>query len=349
MQSIFVFTILPKILSRYTIRDMIACHKKIKWITPFFYIFIFSPALVWGKNIPVPFTPQAPEGKWVQPWLDACEETSVAMVQAYYQNKTFTVPTARNAILEVLSIKNKVYGASYDENASTITELINSYLPWEARIQKNPTLEQMKQQIDLGYPIIIPVDGKLLFNPHFKNGGPVYHMIVISGYDDEKQEFITQEPGTRFGNNYHYGYATLLTAIHDYVPGGQTKNGDKLAIFTSSQVSDSQNVDADLDGLVKMQEIQYGTSLLLSDTDRDGFTDMREINQGYSPTVNEPALLPQSLVKEKLSPEVFSIQNGIKYFISSESAFLRRGWKWNQIITVSKKFLDSLPQGESLN
>jgi len=328
---------------------MLTCHKKIKWITPFFYIFFFLPTLVEGKNLEVPFTSQAPDANWSQPWLDACEETSVAMVQAYYQNKIFSITTAKASILEIFRIKNPIYGESLDENAATVTELVNNYLPWETEMKENPTLEEIKEQIDLGYPVIIPVDGKILRNPHFRNGGPVYHMLVISGYDDDKQEFITQEPGTRFGKNYPYSYTTIEAAIHDYLPNAQTKNGRRVVIFTRPVIFTSAATDADRDGLPKSEELTHGTSLVSGDTDNDGFGDKQEILNGYSPLVNEHILVKQSLLKEMGRPQVYLVQDGTKHHITSESAFLNRGLKWNDIITVSQKFLESLPEGENLN
>ena len=95
-----------------------------------------------------------------------------------------------------------------------------------------PSRAQMKSEIDNNRPIILPVHGKYLSNPHFKNGGPEYHSVVISGYDDCAEQFIVQEPGTRYGLDFRYSYATIANARHDFLPNGQTKNGRQVAIFT---------------------------------------------------------------------------------------------------------------------
>lgn len=249
--------------------------------------FLFSPNLVQTKNLLVPFTPQAPEKIWSQPWQDACEETSIAMVNNFYQNntkKTLEKTEAKKDILEIFKIKEIYAGKSLDENTNKIAEMINNYLSWEAKIVKNPTLEQIKTEIDSGQPVIIPVHGKSLKNQNFKNGGPNYHMLVISGYDNDKQIFITQEPGTQYGLDFPYSFATIMDAIHDFLPYNQTNKGEKMAIFTQKNLDTSANLDPDKDGLSKKEEWQYGSISWLSDSDGDGYSDGEEVKNGYSPT-----------------------------------------------------------------
>ena len=55
-------------------------------------------------------------------------------------------------------------------------------------------------------------------NPYFRVPGPLYHALVIVGYDDAKKEFITHDPGTRRGENYHYSQEIIWNAAHDF-PG----------------------------------------------------------------------------------------------------------------------------------
>lgn len=59
-------------------------------------------------------------------------------------------------------------------------------------------------------------------NPNFKQPGPDQHMLVIIGFDPHKKQFITNDPGTKIGANYHYNYTTLYNAIRDY-PAGYNK------------------------------------------------------------------------------------------------------------------------------
>jgi len=47
------------------------------------------------KEISVPFTSQAPEGNWQEPWQNACEEASIVMIQNFYKDEGLTVEKAR--------------------------------------------------------------------------------------------------------------------------------------------------------------------------------------------------------------------------------------------------------------
>ncbi|MFH1947443.1 MAG: C39 family peptidase [Candidatus Magasanikbacteria bacterium] len=321
-------------------------------ITVIFISLIPSPTTASTKiqNISVPFTSQAPYAYWGQPWQDACEETAIVMIDNFYRGKTLeTKAITKEEILKILNIKNKNFGTSLDENAEQITKLINDFLPWEARIVENPTLEQIKSEIDNSRPIIIPVHGKYLYNPHFRNGGPDYHVLVISGYDDETSEFITQEPGTRYGKNFRYKFDILLNAIHNFLPSLETKNGHKLAIFTQRELITSREADGDKDGLIKADELKYGTITWLYDSDGDGYKDGVEVISGYSPTTAEINLKNGSLIKSINDPKVYLLENKNKRHILNEQVFLKHGWQWNQIKIVSEKFLESLAIGKLID
>lgn len=250
-------------------------------------VFLLLPFPTQAYNLTVPFTPQAPEGNWRQPWQDTCEETSIVMVNNFYQGNTTKKKDkdkAKKEILQILKIKENKWGKSLDESAAKVADIINNFLPWEARVIENPTLDQMKAEIDANRPVILPAYGKALKNPYFRSGGPVYHMLVISGYDEEKQEFIVQEPGTRFGLDFRYSFATIMDAAHDFTTRAKVSTGKKVAIFTSKEITDSAPLDGDNDGLTKAEELKYGSILYLKDSDGDGYADGEEVKNGYSPT-----------------------------------------------------------------
>jgi hypothetical protein len=194
----------------------------------------------------------------------------------------------------------------------------------------------------------LPVHGKYLYNPHFSNGGPEYHNIVISGYDDEKNEFIAQEPGTRHGLDFRYSYGKIMNAIHDFLPNLNTKSGKKVAIFTSPNISSSANIDADNDGLSKKEEIEHKTILWKDDSDGDGYKDGSEVASGYSPTLAGVKSLTGTLIKAPNDSKVYLLQNGVKRHILNEQIFLKYGWKWYDIFPVSTSFLESLQTGAQI-
>ena len=305
--------------------------------------------------IPVPFSSQAPRSDWKQPWFDACEETSVTMVDLYYNpwqrtdsSLTISVTDAEAHILKFFSRKEQLFGTSFDEPVQKLAQVINNYYSWEAYTVFNPTIDQLKAELDAKRPIIVPASGKELQNPRFRNGGPPFHMFVLSGYDNATQQFIAQEPGTQYGHNYTYSYATVLNAMHDYVPN-DISQGAKVVLFTRPTVTDlSAHLDIDNDGLSKKDELQHGTNLSIADTDNDGFSDGYEVQKGYSPLLNEKAIRSGHLVKMADDPKVYLVQGDTIQHIATEFVFLSRGYRWSEIKTISQAFLETFTVGSAI-
>jgi len=192
-----------------------------------------QPILPSNKEISVPFTSQAPEGNWQEPWQNACEEASIVMIQNFYKDEKLTPEKARQQILDVFKLKKTTAPASKDESIERIVEIINSgNLNWQARVADNPDLTAMKDELAANHPIIAPVYAPLLKNPNYTDPGPQYHVIVITGYDDVNGEFVTNDPGTEEGKNYRYPYEVLLAAIHDYLASKDYTAGAKRVLFT---------------------------------------------------------------------------------------------------------------------
>ncbi len=54
-------------------------------------------------------------------------------------------------------------------------------------------------------------------------------MILIIGYDED--EFITHDPGTMYGSQYHYNQDVLYNAIHDLTdPETDIASGEKAIV-----------------------------------------------------------------------------------------------------------------------
>lgn len=308
---------------------------------------LFLPLVATAStSLSVPYTSQAPFGDWSQPWQDTCEETSILMTDYFYASKNISKETARDEILRILRIKENTYGFSLDENATKVASMINNFFPWEAYLVYNPTLDEIKSQIDSGHPVIVPYYGKALYNPYFSRSGPEYHMNVIVGYDDETQKFIVHETGMNTGSNFKYAYNTILDAIHDFVPG-KTQTGAKVAVFTRQQILTSGNTDGDNDGLTKIDELRYGTILWLQDSDGDGVTDGKEVDMGRSPTCDCTEITVENgrLVKSPNDPKVYLIENNLKRHILNGTIFLLHGWQWWQVQIVSEDVLNKFEVG----
>ena len=112
--------------------------------------------------------------------------------------------------------------------AEQTAAVIETYYYLSPEVILNPTTEDLMTALAAGYPVIIPVAGRLLGNPNFTGEGPLYHVLVIKGYTEKG--FITNDPGTRNGADYFYTFDVIMNAIHDW-NGGDVLNGQKIMII----------------------------------------------------------------------------------------------------------------------
>ncbi|MFH1235364.1 MAG: C39 family peptidase, partial [Parcubacteria group bacterium] len=187
------------------------------------------PVLPASFNLEVPFTTQAPFANWDFPYQEACEEASTITVHYYYQDKTFTKEIADKEILDLVEWENDYFGDYKDTTAEETSEFIKAYWGYDhVDVEYDPTVEQIQRHVYAGRPVIVPAAGKQLGNPNFRNGGPLYHMFVVRGWADG--QFITNDVGTRNGENYRYDYNVVMNAMHDW-NGGDVNNGQKAIII----------------------------------------------------------------------------------------------------------------------
>lgn len=172
--------------------------------------------------IDVPFTSQAPFGKWDAYHEEACEEASLVMLEYFLQNKKLTPALAEKEIQALIAYEIKTTKNYEDSTAEEVAKLGESYYGIKnLRVVYDFTVEDLKKYLAQKKPIIIPAAGRLLGNPNFKAPGPLYHNLVLVGYTENM--IITNDPGTRNGKNYRYNIKTLYNAIHDF-------SGDKNKI-----------------------------------------------------------------------------------------------------------------------
>ena len=178
------------------------------------------------KNIPklpdkilidVPFTSQAPLSKWDLYHEEACEEASLLMVKYFLDGKTLTPKIAEQEIQSMIAFEIKKYGNYKDSTAEEIAKLAKDFYGIDSlKIIYDFKKEDIKIYLAKNKPIIVPAAGRLLGNPNFTAPGPLYHNLVLIGYD--KDTVVTNDPGTRKGKGYTYDIDTLYAAIHDF-PG----------------------------------------------------------------------------------------------------------------------------------
>ena len=169
----------------------------------------------------VPFTTQAPFGRWEDPQQQhGCEEASLLMVMKWITNKPLDAATAEREILVMSEFEKKRYGFYEDTSAEQTVQLLKDYFGYtNATVKKNISKADIIEALEEGEVVIVPAQGQLLKNPHFKGAGPERHMLVVYGYDLRKKEFITNDPGTRKGKGYRYKEDVLFGALLNYPSG----------------------------------------------------------------------------------------------------------------------------------
>lgn len=179
-------------------------------------------------SLDVPFTPQAPHADWALPYKEACEEASALTVHFFYERKTFTPEIADSEILKMVEFEKTSLGFYEDTTAAQTAEVMKNYWNYSrVDVIENPSVKLIKSHIAAGRPVIVPAAGRELGNPYFTPPGPVYHMLVIRGYD--KTHFFTNDVGTRRGENYRYNIDVVMNAMHDW-NNGDVANGAKRII-----------------------------------------------------------------------------------------------------------------------
>jgi hypothetical protein len=200
----------------------------------------FSPVLAGEKltkiDLSVPYTNEAPDDVWTGPWKNACEESSMAMVEKFYLGQTMMTKTEAKTFMQMMFDKqDKLYKSNADSDSVRTARLINDFSSYGAIIKDNPTIEEIKREINNRRPVITLHYGFDLKNKNipFLSTGSSYHMMVVVGYDDVKKEFITNDPGDRKeGKNHRYGYDLFMKTLHDFDFKVRKANGPARAIFT---------------------------------------------------------------------------------------------------------------------
>lgn len=181
-------------------------------------------------NLAIPFTSQAPDANWDLPYQEACEEASMLMVHAYFSKQKISPETADKNILDIITFEKKILGYYEDTTAVETARVVEEKWGYDANVE-DISAEKIKEALAENKVVLVPAAGRLLHNPHFTRQGPLYHMLVIRGYTDH-QTFLTNDPGTKYGEGYEYAESTILKAAHDW-NGGDVENGEQRMITVS--------------------------------------------------------------------------------------------------------------------
>lgn len=171
----------------------------------------------------VPFSSQAPLGDWNEPYQNACEETALIMVKAWLDGKnSLSAQEVDQKIHQIIAYESQRFGFFKDTSAAQTGLILEEFFDYpNYQLIKNADLTSIKQALAQGSLVIAPVIGGRLGNPNYRSETNFYHMLVVIGFDDEKQIIYTNDPGTSYGESFTYDYATFEKALSDWNPAAQ--------------------------------------------------------------------------------------------------------------------------------
>jgi len=165
-------------------------------------------------DLGAPFVSQAPLRNWEMPYQEACEEASMLSVVKHIKGGATDSQTINTDILTLIDWEEK-NDYKVDLTAQEVVDVLDEYFDVDAYTSTDVSTDRIKYELSQGNLVIVPLAGRLLGNPYFFQPGPIFHMIVIRGYDN--RNFITNEVGTNTkGEAYKYKYDVVLNAIHDW-------------------------------------------------------------------------------------------------------------------------------------
>lgn len=165
------------------------------------------------KIIECQFYPQAPRANWVQPYEDYCEEATVIIWVNCMNEQTVDLKTFEWELSDIDHYFTTNFWKSHDQNIDQMAQAIAEQYTWITQIVEEPTFDDLKQAVAKWYVIIVPLDGRQLKNPHYRNWGPDYHALLVVGYKWDK--VVTHDVGTSHWAYYEYDKDVFFNAIHD--------------------------------------------------------------------------------------------------------------------------------------
>lgn len=145
---------------------------------------------------------------------ESCEEAALLQAFNYESGKTVSKEEANEIILEMIAWQEANFGGHHDIYADKLKEFAIGFYdlqPEQIEITYNATIEDIKNQINLGHPVIVPITGEILKNPYYPYPG--YHMLIVTGYTEDR--IITNDNGTKNGEDFSYDTTIFETAMND--------------------------------------------------------------------------------------------------------------------------------------
>lgn len=190
----------------------------------------FSTSPTSSINLAIQFYSQAPYADWSMPYQEACEEASLILAYNFATGMTMTKEEFHQELLNLMTWETEYFGSYEHTSIAQTAEILTQYYNFtDWKIIENPTIDDIKTELSAGNPIIAPFAGRLLGNPNYTDEGPYYHMMVLKGFDENF--LITNDVGTRKGENYQYSYETIINALHDWDDTDITQGSQNILVL----------------------------------------------------------------------------------------------------------------------
>jgi len=341
-------------------------NQKLKIAIVQYFIFIFLllllsvPAYAVDRPLDVPYTTQIPIGYWTNPWSNACEESSITMVNQFYLGikGKISPATAKKLISPLFTYEDKIFGENHDTNSYRTLRVIEDQTIFTGEIKQQPTLQEIKDHLKLGFPVISLHYGFDLPNKnlHFRSAGSSYHMMVISGFDNETETFITNDPGdTITGYNHKYNYDDFLATLGDFDHTTKKVNKNKPRVILTYPKLVKSEADDKVYYLKNNKKYYISDPKIFAKNNWSWDWIKKVPNEWLGSLENESDLtidnyLPASpkLVIASGKKSIYLIENNTRYRISSPNTFKEHGWNWRDIEEVDYSWLQKIPKGEVL-
>ena len=187
----------------------------------------------------VPYTVQAPTGNWDAAHEEYCEAAAVLMVGRYYKGAKYPadrIPPAEAdaAMSQIVQYERQTWPGVLDLSLDKVGKDGQQFYNLQPTISP-ATLDNIKQAIAAGKPVIIPVmthggPGGTKISPYY-SAGNVYHVIVLIGYDTK--QLYSDDAGISQGQNYPYTWDVLSAAMQ----AQQQHMGQGSVMLTFAQTS----------------------------------------------------------------------------------------------------------------
>lgn len=177
-----------------------------------------------SQVLDIPFTAQAPFAEWDNPiYQDGCEEAAALMTMSWVNGDVLNKIKSQRKIIDLANWQIEHYGEFRDTSVDdTVDRIFKEYFGYnKVEVKKSININNIINELQKGNAVIVPANGQALNNPHYTQPGPERHNLVLRGYDENTQEFITNDPGTKHGELYRYDQQVLYNAIRDYPTGFQ--------------------------------------------------------------------------------------------------------------------------------